>query len=83
VSKVVFNVPSQGSHSVQGIVSANDRLDFGNSPEPLTVLLIRTDGGRGWYSAVAKPILPKIAVFRIDDVLPVTTLPPSPRRPVG
>jgi len=71
VSKVVFNVPSQGSHSVQGIVSGNDKLDFGNSPEPVMVLLIRTDGDRrGWYSAVAKPILPKVAVFRIDDVPP-------------
>jgi hypothetical protein len=71
VSKVVFNVPSQGSYSVQGIVSANDKLDFSDSPGGLTVLLIRTDGDRrGWYSTVAKPILPKVAGFRITDVLP-------------
>jgi len=71
VSKVVFNVRSQTTYSVQGFISADDKLEFGNAPGGLSVILIRTDGDRrSWYSAVAKTILSKLAVFRFDEVPP-------------
>jgi hypothetical protein len=73
ISNVMFKVEPQSTYSVRGLVSLDALPDFLSSPTggDVTVLLIRAEGGRpAWYSEKAKFILPKLAYFKFDDVVP-------------
>jgi len=72
-ANIVFTAEAQSAYSVHGFVSANAKPDPGTNivANDVTVLLIRSDGDRRvWYGEKAKFILPKLAYFRFDKVVP-------------
>ena len=71
VSGVVFKITNQNEYSVRGFVSIDEKPDFNPTDTQVTVLLIRTDGDRRvWYSDKAIFVLPKLAYFKIPNVVP-------------
>jgi hypothetical protein len=71
VSNIAFKAEAQSTYSVRGVVAFGDKPDFHANADDVTILLIRTDGGRRvWYSEKANSILPKLAYFKFDNVLP-------------
>ena len=71
VSGIVFKLPKASAYTVRGFISADEKLDFGNSFQDLSVLLVRTDGDRRvWYGEKATRVLPKTAYFKISNVVP-------------
>jgi hypothetical protein len=68
VSNVAFKIEAQSLHSVRGVVAFDD---FHSNADDVTIFLIRTDGDRRvWYSEKAKSVLPRLAYFKFDSVLP-------------
>jgi hypothetical protein len=72
-SDIVFTVAAHSAYSVRGFVSADAWPDFRSNVDirDINVILIRSDGDRRvWYGATATFILPKLAYFKIENVVP-------------
>jgi hypothetical protein len=73
VSNIVFKAATRSAYSVRGFVSTDAWPDFRSNVDTkdAMVLLIRSDGDRRvWYSEKATFILPKLAYFKFDNVVP-------------
>ncbi len=67
-SNLAFKVTEQSVYSVRGFVSLSD---YSPLTDDISVALIRVDGDRSvWYHATSTHLLPRLAYFKIQDVLP-------------
>lgn len=71
-SNVVFKIATESAYTVRGFVSAEDKSGFDSGVRGGTLIaLIRSDGDRRvWYGTTANVLLPRLAYFKFDDVVP-------------
>jgi hypothetical protein len=73
VSNIVFKTIAQSAYSVRGLVFADHTPDFNSNvvASDIVVVLIRSDGDRRvWYTEKATFLLPKVAYFKFENIVP-------------
>jgi hypothetical protein len=67
-SSLAFKVTEQNRYSVRGFVNWSD---YSALTDDISVALVRADGDRSvWYHATSTHLLPGLAYFKIENVLP-------------